>query len=268
MKPTMSRNGVCSGTVKTGYERALASSSSAGGTFLKTRSMPMPSAAMPPSSSSVMSSRWALALPFRRMPVVSITQPRSRKRVGSSTSMLCAPAISRPSASSPLSSARPRSSCSTSSPRTTARESDAARALRKGVERELPGVVRPAVYEAARSGRVDRRVERAEAALVLRGVERRGEEVVYVGATQGCVALERARGARVVLPLDVLLVVCGDRRGDAGDAIGADVGGGSLAIGIGEREVVRRVDRYAVERGERFGHGRAGLEQVADDQRD
>src|SRR4051812_11472140 len=225
MKPTMSRNGVWSGTVKTGYERVLASSSSAGGTFLNTRSTPMPSAAIPPASSSPISARWADALPFSRIPAVSITQPRSRKRAGSSTSMLCAPAISRRSASSPLSSERPRSSCSTSSPRTTAVESDAARALRKAVERERPCVAGPAVYEGARSGCVDRRVERAEAAFVLGDVQRRGEEVVYVGATQHRVALERACGARVVLPFDVLLVVGGDRRRDADGTVGAEIRG-------------------------------------------
>ena len=74
MKPTMSRNAVPSGTASTGNARSRASSSSAGGTRLKTRSTPIPSALIPPASSSAISPRCAATLPFSRIPAVSMIQ--------------------------------------------------------------------------------------------------------------------------------------------------------------------------------------------------
>ena len=82
MKPTMSRKAVPSGTASTGNARSRASSSSADGTRLKTRSTPIPSALIPPASSSSINPRCAATLPFSRIPAVSMIQRGSRKRVG------------------------------------------------------------------------------------------------------------------------------------------------------------------------------------------
>src|SRR4051812_21198354 len=101
MTVVISRNGVRSGTVKTGNSRRTASDSSARGTVLKTRSSPRPSAPTPASSSSRTSSRCASALPRRRVPAVSITHSGASQLDGRSISIECAPATRRRSASPP-----------------------------------------------------------------------------------------------------------------------------------------------------------------------
>ena len=81
MKPTMSRNGVPSGTASTGNERSRASSSSARRDALEDEvdADPERGSSRPRRARST-SAFWAATLPFSRIPAVSMIQWRSRNR--------------------------------------------------------------------------------------------------------------------------------------------------------------------------------------------
>ena len=50
--------------------------------------------------------------------------------------------------------------------------------------------------------------------------------------------------------------------------VGGEVGGRDAAVAVDEREVVGQVERQAVKGRDRLGNRGAGLEQVANDERD
>src|SRR5688500_13426242 len=123
---------------------------------------------------------------------------------------------------------------------------DRARAGLEAVERLLPGDVRPPVADAPPGGLVRRRVERAEAALVGRAVERRFEEgvleplpVLVEQRQHAALSLLAADRSRVLGPLDLALVVGGGRRVDEPRLPpGADVDRRVRARAVEQREVL------------------------------
>ena len=162
---------------------------------------------------------------------------------------------------------------------TRSRQRDGPAPRLEALERLLPHHVRPAVAHAPAAGLVRRRVDRPEAALVRGAVQRRFEERVLEPLAvelrvaeqveHALLALLAADRLRVLRPLDLALVVGGGGEVDEpGGTARADVGGHVGAGAVEQREVLRRVHRDPRQRLARRRHVVAGLEHVADDQRD